>query len=253
MSTTPLTMAALPFTPIDPAWILESRAFLSGNARLVRAVSLMLFYAWKATPAGSVPPDAQRLASLCSLTDAEVSEHWEDLTDGWTLRDGRLFHDAMSALCERVAARFPDLLDVMAAQAAAIVQAPEEFELTAPTVESRTKGRRLLPRDWALTPELVLWLKAQGIDDEADQNFIAEKFKTHYQKSSEKLNDWTAAFKNFALKEDRRRLPSASRVVPLVAAAGVGARASRYGSAAAGAQSVAHNRDVLRGGGSRAG
>jgi hypothetical protein len=249
MSATQLSMKGLPFTPFDAAWILESRAFLSDDPRIVRAVSRMLFYAWLAVPAASVPADAQRLANASGLTPEEVTEHWTELTDGWTMREGRLFHDEMSALCERIANRFPDLLELMGTQAAAMVQAPEDFELTAPTVESRTKGRRLLPRDWALTPQLRLWLKAQGIVDEQDQNFVTEKFITHFRRTNEKMNDWESAFKNFALKEDHRRLPSATRVVPLVGAGGApGSRAERFGSAGRGEAAVNHNRDVLRGG-----
>lgn len=258
MNTPSISMRALPFVPWDPTWVLENRAFLSGDARLVRAVPKLLMYAWHAEPAASIPGDMQRIGALCGLTDAEVGQHFDDLLEGWAMRDGRYFHVAMAALSERIAAKFGDVLENLADQAAAVVQAPEEFELTPPVVESRTKGRRLLPKDFGLTTELRAWLQANGFEGEADFNFIMEKFKTHAQKDSQKANNWDAAFKNFALKENKRYLPSrqGDRVVPLATAAGFGGRAARwgagapYGSAARGEEAVNHNRDMLRGGSS---
>lgn len=256
MNKAPVSMKGLPYVPLDPVWVLESRAFLSGNPRLVRAVAKLLFYAWRAEPAASIPADMQRIGSLCDLTDQEVGEHFDDLLDGWQMKDGRYSHVAMAALCERVSAKFGDVLENLADQAAALPQAPEEFELTAPAVESRTKGRRLLPKEFGLTPDLRLWLKQNGFDTEDDCSFIMEKFKTHALKDSVKANNWDAAFKNFALKENKRNLPSRQAVVPLAAAQGGFGRNARYGggygSASRAENAVEHNRQVF-GGGSRGG
>lgn len=260
MNNASISMKGLPFVPMDESWLLENRAFLSGNPRLVRAVPKLLMYAWRAQPAGSIPSDMQRIGSLCGLTDEEVGEHFDDLLAGWTIREGRYFHVGMSTLCERIASRFPEVLENLEAQAAAVVQAPEEFELAPPVVEARTKGKRLLPKDFGLTPDLRLWLQAHGFEGEDDFGFVMEKFKTHYQRSSEKMTNWDAAFKNFALKENKNYLPSRqARVVPLASAqpgfgrhARYGAGGNSYGSATRGESAVDHNRQVL-GGGSRGG
>lgn len=240
-----LSMKGLPYAPINPTWVLESRAFHSDDARLVRAATNMLLHAWRGEPAGSVPADMQRLGGLCGLSHELVTEHWGELTEGWTLRGERLFHNGMSGLCERLHAKFPDVLESLADQAAAVVQAPEEFELVPPTVESRTRGRRLLPKDFQLTDRRRLWLKGHGVEVTEDQDFVFEKFVSHYRRLNEKMNDWDAAFENFALKEDKRRLPSQQRavVVPLTGPGGfaAGSRAGRYGGAGRGQQAVDHN------------
>jgi hypothetical protein len=222
----------------------------------VRAVTKLLFYAWRATPAGSIPADMQRIGSLCDLTDQEVGQHFDDLLDGWQMREGRYCHVAMSALCERVSMKFGDVLESLADQAAAMPQAPEEFELTPPTVESRTKGRRLLPKDFGIAPAMRLWLQQNGFDTDEDCTFILEKFRTYAQKDSVKANDWDAAFKNFALKENKRNLPSRqTAVVPLAGGPGFTGRAQRYGgsygSASRAEHAVEHSRQVF--GGSRGG
>ncbi|MEJ8837593.1 hypothetical protein [Ramlibacter sp. AN1133] len=254
MTASPVSMQGLALVPFDPAWLLENRAFLAGDPKLVRAVPKLLIHAWRATPAGSIPADFQRIGSLCDLSDTQVGEHFDDLLEGWELRDGRFFHIAMSALCEKVAAKFGEVLSDLQAQAAAMPQAPEEFELTAPTVEARTKGRRLLPKDFMLTDERRLWLKAHGFETSEDQDWILEKFVTWARKDSEKMSNWEAGFHNFCLKENKRFLPSRqTAVVPLAPPNGALSRSQRYGGSAYGSanrgeQAVDHNMQMLRGG-----
>jgi hypothetical protein len=232
MNNPPPSMKGFAYTPIDPSWLMESAAFLSDNPKVVRAAVRLLNTAWAAEPAGSVPADHLRLGAACGLTSAEVGEHYESLTEGYELRGGRLHHIKMSELCGRIAEKFGDVIERLADQAAALPQSPEDFALEAPKAESRTKGRRLLPSNFGRTPSLDAFLTAHGFETDADKDFIVEKFVLHSKKGSDKWNDWDAAFKNFAMKEDRRNLPSSrgATVVPLMHTHGFGGRAGRYGN-----------------------
>lgn len=242
-----LSMKGMPFTPIDPSWLMESSAFLSDDPKLVRASTQLLWAAWRAEPAGSVPADMARLGAACNLTAIEVGEHYEALTEGWELRDGRLHHIKMSALCARIGDRFGDVIAKLAEQAAAVIQAPEEFELVGPDVEARTKGRRLIPPNFGLSPVREAWLEAKGFRTVEDRQFIMEKFISHAKRLNEKFNNWDAAFENFALKENMRLLPSnqngATPVLP--GNAPFRSRASRWGSAANGEAAQGHNASML--------
>jgi hypothetical protein len=241
-----ISMKGLSYVPIDPAWLAESRAFHSSNPKLVRAPLLMLMHAWQAEPAGSIPADMQRMGAICGLTDIEVGEHYDALTDGWVLREGRFHHEKLADLCARMHEKFADALGRLADQAAAVVQSPEEFELTAPEMESRTKGRRLIPSNFGITPKREAWLISKGFRTVEDREFILEKFVTNAKRSNAMWNNWDAAFENFALKEDMRHLPSnGNTVVPLVGVAGFQSRASRFGSAQRGEAAVDHNQTMM--------
>ena len=202
-------MKGLPFTPIDPCWLLESPAFTSDNPRLVRASLKLLNYAWRSVPAGSIPAAFRSIAAICELNEVEIGEHYDDLTQGWELRGERLHHVQMSALCERIAAKYSETLSDLADQASAVMQAPEEFELTPPDMTHRNKGKRFLPDNFAITPDRKLWMSANGISTDEDQDFVFQKFVTWARGSGQKYIDWDSTFKNFALKENRFLLPSA--------------------------------------------
>lgn len=262
-----LSMKALPFTPIDPAWILESRAFHSNDPEVVRAVPRLLMYAWHADPAGSVPTDLPRFSAAAGLQVSVARDHWDELTEGWTLRDGRLFHDAMAALAVRIGVRFAPVLADLEAQMAATMAAPEEFELTPPQMASRNKGKRALPANYPLTEEMRTWMAAhRGVTDPADQDFIHTKFVTHFTSNGQRMVDWRATWENWVLKENLRNLPSAqnppSTPIPLGRQGQTLSRADRFGGAARPAgwgtanrveQSLDHNRSLLGVQGARGG
>jgi hypothetical protein len=223
-------MQGLPYTPIDPHWLTESSAFLSDDPKLVRASVRLLNAAWRGEPAGSVPADMLRLGEVCGLSAVEVGEHYEELTEGFELRNGRMHHVKMSALCARIGEKFGDVIAKLADQAAAVVQAPEEFELTAPVVEARTKGRRQIPAGFGRTPDRDKFMASKGFASDEDKDFMMEKFVLHCKSNNEMFNDWDSAFKKFAMKEDLRNIPSRKNQVPLVNhSSSFSSRAARFG------------------------
>lgn len=238
----PTIMKGLPYVPLDPQWLAESPAFASSNPRLVRAVMRLLAHAWGSSPAGSLPSSFTMLANISNLTEVEIGEHHDDLFSGWTLKDGRLYFTPMSALCERISARYGDTLASIADQAAAVIQSPEDFVLTPTEVSSPAKGKHRIPKGWRLTDALRVWLIAHGFPTEQDHDFIVTKFTSHYRSRGEMMLDWDQAFQNYALKENRSGLPSnASRLPPFAAAPG--SRAARFGNA--GQVAREHNESVF--------
>jgi hypothetical protein len=235
-------MKGLPYVPLDPSWLEESAAFQSENPRVVRALLKLLAYAWNATPAASIPTDFRVIASVTGLTEIEVGDHHASLFAGWTLRDGRLHFDKMFSICERIQSRFADTLQSLAEQAAAVIQSPEDFNLAPQEFVSASKGRRILPKNWGLNPNLRDWLTANDFSTEEDVAFIVQKFITHYRSVGGKMLDWDQAFQNFCLKENRRNLPS-NMTRSLVTAGAIPSRMARYG--AAGVAAGMHNQDVM--------
>lgn len=235
------SLRGLPYVAIDPQWLLESEAFHSPEPRLVRAVTQMLFAAWSNCPAASIPADYRSIGRLCGLTDIEVGEHYDVLTAGWELRSGRLFHIGMAALAERLLERHGEALREVCDRSAAVVQDPELFELTAPQPTakpaSRLRGKRMLPKDFVLTEahRAAMAEKAQIVDPR-DHQFVFDKFVSRAQAEAVMQANWDSALVNFAMKENRRLLPS-QQSVPLVAHGS--ARVRRYGEA--GQAATAHN------------
>lgn len=234
------SMQGLPYVPLDPNWICESTAFLSEDPKVVRALMRLIIRAWQSVPAGSVPADFRSVASITGLSEIDVGEHYEDLFSGWLLKEGRMHHILMSGLCDRISVKFKDSFDSLLDQSAAIIQSPEDFVLSSPVVESSRKGKKLIPKSWKVSPELRVWATQNGYATESDIDFIEVKFTSYYGSKAVMMADFDLAFKNFALREDRTRLPSALVATP---AFGAGSRSSRFGSA--GSSSLAHNESVF--------
>ncbi len=236
-------MRGMPFVPLDPQWIAESPAFQSSNPAVVRACLKLLSYAWTAVPAGTVPVHFKSLAGICGLSEEEVAEHHDDLFEGWVLVSGRMQFPPMYAVCERISSRYKDVLANLADQSAVVMQAPEEFELTATeAAPSATKGKRRLPKGWSVSPDLSMWLTANGYTDPMDINFVTEKFTSHFRATGELRQSWDDSFRNFVMKENRLNLPSSR--IRVNGSHGSGAsRAQRFGSAGVAAE--IHNGSAL--------
>lgn len=232
--------------PLRERWLTEHPLFLSGDARLVRAVVKMLMAAWRSSPAASLAPSYMVLADTTGLTEAEIAEHYEDLTYGWELRDERLFHVEMHALCDRLERRHGELISVMAEDMALAVQDPEHFELTAAIDEGKKhRGRRALRPSWRPSMDTLKDLAAMGITASEDVDYIVEKMRLWARSKGEKRSDWDATLLNFARNEPQSNLPTfrnRSPVVPLVPTAG-----SRFASLVSrGEAAVHHNENVFQ-------
>jgi len=246
----PLNMRGMPYVPLDPQWIAESPAFHSSNPQVVRACLNLLTYAWAAVPAGTVPAGFKALASITGLSEQDLGESHDDLFQGWELIDGRMRFLPMYAVCDRVSARYGDVLSKLADQGVAVMQAPEEFELVAEEVAPQTKGRTKLPNTWKVSPDLMVWLRSKDYTAPEDIEFVTEKFMSHFRATGELRSRWDDSFRNFVLKENVMNLPS-RRLRPLQSGAQGSSRANRFGSAGVAAQ--AHNGSVLAAAAERAG
>lgn len=247
MNTISISLKALPYVPLDPQWLVESAAFHSPKADVVRAIVNMLSYAWRATPAGTIPADFEGIARISGLDAIAVGEHYDALTAGWELRGDRLHHVQMCELAARIAAVHGETLERWGDQAAVVMQSPEDFMLTCQGPEetsARTKGRHLLPPTFTLTDTRRAWManSAVKIVDPADQDFVFEKFRSGALRDNSKFNNWDMAFENYVLKENLRNLPSRQGLVPLVTP-GVSGRVGRFGSRGAVAEN--HNVSVM--------
>lgn len=249
MTTDLLNMKGLPFVPVDPLWLSESPAYHSDNPAVVRAVFALLAHAWTAVPAGTVPSSLRTIAGITGLSEQDLHQHYEDLFEGWVLKDGRMVFTAMHELCIRIADRYKDTLCDLQAQSAATVQAPEEFTLTPPEVGSKVKGKHLLPKNWQPSPELREWYAANGYSHPEDLAFIVEKFINHHRAHGERLLNWDAAARSFAMRENKNFLPSRQGHAPSLVQGGL-TRSARFGTA--GQSAVIHNSNVLAAAASRA-
>lgn len=238
-----VSMAAVPCLPLQAAWLNESPAFQSPVANVVRAAFQMLDRAWRSIPAGTLPSQPAILAPMVGLTQTEMAQHFEVLTAGWELHDGRFVHEGLSDLARRIWVSQADALDHLASTAPVVIQAPEEFELVSQdsVAASPLKGKRRLPHDFGLTPELREWLRTtMFIEDAADQDFLMNKFLDYARNKNEKYSNPVAGFRLFASREDLRRLPSRQNG----ARNSVFERMTRFGNG--GESATNRNRDVLR-------
>jgi hypothetical protein len=227
-------MAAVPHMPLQPSWLVESPAFQAGEAKIVRAAFVMLERAWESMPAGTLPGTPRVLASMLGLTENELGLHFEVLTSGWSLVDGRLVHEEMYELAKRIWKTQADALDHLSAKAVVVTQDPDQFELVSQeaVAASPLKGRRRVPVNFGLTPEISTWLKQTLlVGDEVDQKFLMEKFISHARSYNEKYADPIAGFQLFASRENLRNLPS-RRNQAQVAGTGGGVfdRMTRFGN-----------------------
>jgi hypothetical protein len=243
------TMKGLPYVPLDPLWLSESPAFHSQDPAVVRALFSLFAHAWSAAPAGTVPSSLRTLAGITGLSDEDLHAHYDELFEGWVIQEGRMVFAPMRELCSRIAERYRDTLADLQAQAAATVQAPEEFVLTPPEVASKAKGKHLLPKGWQAGPTLRAWLEANGFGHPADLDFILEKFMNYHRSRGERMLDWDAAARTFAMKENKNNLPSRQQLAQGSGVGGV-SRSARFGSA--GQSAVIHNTNVLAQAASRA-
>lgn len=210
----------LPYVPMREHWVCESRAFLSGDARLVRACVRLLMAAWRGVPAGTVNPAYGNLSAITGLTEQELAVHYAEITDGWELRDGRLLHLEMHALCDRLQQRHADTVAHIAEDAALAMQDSSQFTLQSPVaIPHKGRGARHIPNNWAPRPETVARLEQLGFTGET-RDVLVQTMTSWARSRNEKRADWDETLIGFALKERKEN--------PLVRGAH-GAGAGRFG------------------------
>lgn len=238
-------IAGLPHMPLKEQWLTENPCFLSGNARLVRACVAMLTSAWRNEPAASLSPSFASLAAVTGLTEQEIAENFELLTQGWELRDERLFHIEMESLVERLLAKHGDVLIEIADRAVLATQNPEDFELLSPAeAESKGKGKRILREEWRPSPATIQTLAAMGISDKEDVDYIVSVMRDWAKSNAEKRANWDSTLLNFARKEPQRNFPTRKNA-PSVVSAMVPGGTRFSGLVSKGQVATTHNEDVF--------
>lgn len=202
-------LSALQYIPLREQWFTENQLFLCGEPRLVRAVVHMLVAAWRGNPAGSIAPSYSVIGGITGLTEREIAEHYQALTQGWELRDERLYHIEMAALCERLYQRHEESIAMMTEDLALAAQSPETFELGVSVTESRRNaGKRALRPTWQPSQASRQTLAAKGITLDGDIKYLVEKMRNWALAKGIKRVDWDAQFLNFVDKEPLQLLPS---------------------------------------------
>lgn len=198
-------LSVLPWFALDPAWIEQSAAFADPDPRMGCAYIRLLLAAWRGAPAGTVPSTHRYLAQVTGLEADVVAQRWSVLTEGFTTSaDGRLHHERMERLAQRLADRYGKDLEEFTLSAAMTIQDPEHFALVAPEAARGTaRGKRSLPRGFGyeMFPQLRHWCAAQGYPRSQDQDWVMSRFIDYATARGEHAKDWCAAFRLWAARE----------------------------------------------------
>lgn len=164
----------------------------------------MLVAAWRNAPKASLSANYSSLGHICGLDERTLHENFEKLSFGWELRDGRLVHMGLQDFCDVMWARHGEVLGQFAVDAAAVAQAPDEFELTTQEpVATRTRGRHLMPKEWVPSQVTIKKLEAMGFTEVAQQEELASKMRNWADSSNQMKNNWDATLLIFAQREPK--------------------------------------------------
>jgi hypothetical protein len=190
---------SLPFLPVSMPALMDAAFFQSNDARLVRAGLWMLEAAWRSTKPGTIPAGFDALASITRLTTAEVEKHFDLLTEGWALEDGRFHHEQLEAIALSAQERFGDELEVIAESALMACQGGEiEFELApASAVKKKKRGKHALPADFAMDKTSSDRAFAEGYTSPELQNWLLCSFKDFAESSDRRYANWQATLRNY--------------------------------------------------------
>lgn len=190
--------------PINPRWISEHPCFLSNEPALVRACFSMIAAAWRNFPDVSIPASYPALGHITGLSEVQIGSAFRDLAHGWELRDGRLVHVELQVLGDRMWERHAETFEQITVDAAAIMQAPEDFDLTMPeAVSSRTKGRKLLPPAWSPSTASIARLIGMGYSEQSHRDALVSKMRDWANSTDQKKTNWDATLMVFASREPR--------------------------------------------------
>ena len=222
----------LPFLPLDPRWLEDSRAFAHTNAALGKAYCLLVLEVWRR--GGSIPDSRDFVARVTGLEAALVAAHWDDLTHGFECNeaDGRLTHKGLSGVMSNMTARYGKEMESFAMAAALSVQEPQEFGLSVVEGVKKkvTRGLTSAPKGFALDSVSINHIAALGYEYKDVQEALVQKFIDFCQSRGQKYKDWQAAFRVFASREVEFRRPNAA---PPVRSLVKGQSASLFGDSGA--------------------
>lgn len=173
-------------------------AFASTDARLVRACIFLLDAAWRSPQPGSLPSDVALIAGLARLPACDVERYWEQLFQGWELReDGRLWHPRLSKLATDMAERYSDELGLIESSLVLMQQPVADlFDTVVPAkAASGAKGKRALPK--AFEPDRVSSeaMRRAGFLHQPEREWLLAKFVDFAE--GRRYVNWQAAFRNY--------------------------------------------------------
>ncbi|TBR76778.1 MAG: DUF1376 domain-containing protein [Burkholderiaceae bacterium] len=189
----------LPLLSIDTRWVTESKWFSSQDAEVLRGGFLLIEAAFRSSDAGSLPGDAEALARISGIDRQKWVVAGDQLLHGFErAQDGRWRHVEMTKVLQAVQERFGSQLAELAASSVLASQAVDEFALTGEIKpEGRSKGKRVLPKDYAFSPALLESAKAAGFITPEHQVWLLERFRDFAQASKRLYSNWDATARNF--------------------------------------------------------
>lgn len=193
--------SALPFLPLNPVWVLESRAFSHSDGRVGKAFVLVLIEMWRR--GGSLPASKSSLMQAIGMDVAFVDEFYDDLVCDFKMNDeGRWEFPPLSRVCQVMGERFSKEIESFAISSALSVQSPQEFGLS--VVEGvkakAVRGVTSIPKSFSPCAESKAHCRSLGYTDDMIRG-VLDKFIDFSQARGTKSKDWDAAFRLFVTRE----------------------------------------------------
>lgn len=202
-------MSALPYMPLDPAWLEGSQAFFHEDPRLARARMQLLLACWRGVPAASIPNAPAYVAGLTHLPPQDVETHWELLTEGMAVTsEGRLRHEAMHALWEGMSTRYGTVIDDFATATAMSMQDSEQFSLVAveggkAKSKKAPTGKTQLPKGFGyqMYPDLIAFVHGLGCTEDEDKSWMMKSYLDYCESRGELAKGWQAHFRLWSRRQ----------------------------------------------------
>ncbi len=191
----------LPFTPISIPSLLEREFFISDDARIVRAGLWLIEAAWRSSRPGAIPSGFEALSSITRLSEAEVTKHFDVLTQGWELReDGWLHCEEIEYHAQNIQDRFAPELETIAESLIVGTQGSGvQFDLVSEVVvkKKRKNTMRLIDKDFSMDSTTTQRAIAEGYAADAKMDWLMNEFRDYAHSKARKYADWQAACRSF--------------------------------------------------------
>ena len=190
----------LPFLPISPAILAESRFFMSADSCIVRAGFWMLEAAWRSPQPGSIPSGFESLSMVTRLTIEKLQDNYELLTAEWDLLDdGRLHYMPLEVIAQSVDERFGAELAVIAESALVACQGGNAtFELVpVAEVKKKQRGKHALPKDFKPDNTSQASVIKEGYCTEEMTEWLMSSFRDYALSKDVRQSNWQATFRNY--------------------------------------------------------
>lgn len=198
-----MSTAHLPYLPLNVVSVQESKWFLSAEPDVVRAGIYLLDAAWRSSVPGSVPSSFTALRQITRLSESQLRDGYELLTQGWELReDGRLYHPALFDLATSVTERFGDQIEVLAQSAVVAMQSVDTFDLVPTDAVHKVARKRQAAKgrieDFMPDATSLASIVSGGYRSDEHQQWLVCAFRDYVSSKNPKYRDVQATFRTFA-------------------------------------------------------